>query len=190
MIKVDPETTEENLIAINAKEDRNEFLRLYDLYFDRVFNYARYRLPDAQIADDITAQTFEQALAKIKDFDPDKGVFGAWLFAIARNLIRTFYRKGQKYEFVSIDDLYSHPIDQVSPEETSEVAEEQKELLAALEMLKPRQRDILALKFAGRFTNREIASMTGLTEQNIGIIIHRAIKKLRNNLTLEEVMHE
>jgi hypothetical protein len=37
------------------------FAAIYDHYFPRVYNYMRYRLPDADTADDVTAQIFEIA---------------------------------------------------------------------------------------------------------------------------------
>ena len=40
------------------------FLRLYDKYFPRVYNDARYCCGDAEAADDLAAQTFERALAQ------------------------------------------------------------------------------------------------------------------------------
>ena len=55
-------------------------------------------------------------------------------------------------------------------------------LLAALEGLNTRERDILGLKFAARLSNRQIAKTTGLSESNVGVITYRAVGKLRERL--------
>ena len=45
-----------------------------------------------------------------------------------------------------------------------------------------RARQVLALKFAGALTNRQIAVIHGLTESNVGVILYRALLKLRSLL--------
>jgi RNA polymerase sigma-70 factor (ECF subfamily) len=60
--------------------------------------------------------------------------------------------------------------------------ETNEELLASLMNLDERERDLLSLKFAARLTNRRIADISGLSEANVGVIIFRALKKLRAEL--------
>ena len=48
-----------------------------------------------------------------------------------------------------------------------------------LSRLPDRERELLALKYGAGITNRAIASTTGLTESNVGTILHRAILALR-----------
>ncbi len=38
---------------------------------------------------------------------------------------------------------------------------------------------VLALKYGGGLTNRAIARATGLSESNVGTIVHRAVEGLR-----------
>ena len=42
-----------------------------------------------------------------------------------------------------------------------------------------RERELLSLKYGAECTNREIARMTGLSESNVGTILHRAVQALR-----------
>jgi len=48
-----------------------------------------------------------------------------------------------------------------------------------LAQLPPRERELIALKYGGAMTNRAIAAVTGLSESNVGTILHRTIGKLR-----------
>jgi RNA polymerase sigma-70 factor (ECF subfamily) len=48
-----------------------------------------------------------------------------------------------------------------------------------VQSLDGRARQILALKFGGALTNRQIAGITGLTESNVGVILYRSLTKLR-----------
>jgi RNA polymerase sigma-70 factor (ECF subfamily) len=49
----------------------------------------------------------------------------------------------------------------------------------------PRDREVFSLKYGARFTNRSIASFTGLSETNVGTILHRLVMTLRNDLKEE-----
>lgn len=162
------------------------FLRLYDEYFPRVYNYARYRCGDAEAADDLTAQTFERALAHLEDYDPQRAPIGAWLFGIARNLVNDHLRAARRRECLPLETCAEHPAPAASPEERLIQVEAQAELLAALARLSERERDLLSLKFAAGLTNRRIAEVTALSEANVGVILFRALQHLRLVLTTTE----
>ena len=155
------------------------FVRLYDEYFPRVYNYARYRCGDAEAADDLAAQTFERALSHLRYFDPQRAPFGAWLFAIARNLVSNHLRAVKRRNCLSLDAYEERPSPTASPEERLIQIEAQTELLAALDHLSERERDLLSLKFAAGLTNRRIAEITGLSEANVGVILYRSLQQLR-----------
>ena len=50
---------------------------------------------------------------------------------------------------------------------------------AALATLDARDRDLVALKFAGGLSNAEIARVLDMTESNVGTRLHRTVTKLR-----------
>jgi RNA polymerase sigma-70 factor (ECF subfamily) len=52
-------------------------------------------------------------------------------------------------------------------------------LAALLQSLPERERELLAMKYGAGMTNRAIATATGLTESNVGTIVHRAVQTLR-----------
>ncbi len=156
-----------------------EFLVFYDEFFQRVYNYIRFRCGDAQATDDLTSVVFEKALCKFTDYDPRRGQFGAWLFGIARNTVNTYLRLSTKQDCLPLETIHDHRDREPLPEETLIQSETKNELMLALNKLDGRERDLLSLKFAGHLTNRRIAEITRLSESNVGIILHRAIHKLR-----------
>jgi RNA polymerase sigma-70 factor (ECF subfamily) len=52
-----------------------------------VYNYVRFRYCGPLTADDLTSQTFERLLDNIAQYQPQRGPFEPWLFAIARNVV-------------------------------------------------------------------------------------------------------
>ena len=59
-------------------------------------------------------------------------------------------------------------------------------LLIALGELDERERDIVALKFSGALTNRQIARLVNLNSSNIGVILFRALHKMKSKLLIIE----
>jgi RNA polymerase sigma-70 factor (ECF subfamily) len=66
-----------------------------------------------------------------------------------------------------------------SPEDHAELALRRETVRAALASLDGRERDLIALKFAGGLSNAEIARVLGMSESNAGTRLHRTITKLR-----------
>jgi RNA polymerase sigma-70 factor (ECF subfamily) len=164
-----------------------DFLALYDAYFQRVYNYTRYRCGDAHTADDLTAAIFERVFNHLEDYRAERGVFGAWLFVIARSVVSHHLRAEQADRWLPLDEANDYADGAPSPEESLIHSETQNGLLAALSKLDERERDLLSLKFAARLTNRRIAEITDLSESNVAVILYRAIHRLRSIL---ETSHE
>ena len=181
---------DETRLAQQAAGEADAFLALYDRYFARVYTYFRYRIDDPHASDDLTAQAFEQALAHIASFNPQRGPFAAWLFAIARNLANARLREARRYVWLPVDSLANQPAGGPSPEEAAIQSGQEELLLEGIRELPSRQRDLLALKFSARLTNRQIAVLSGLSEANVGVIIHRAIQQLRQKVLVAEEFYE
>ncbi len=180
--KIQAPSLDKSLIIVSTAKDPDEFLLFYDAYFPRVYNYIRFRCVDAVSTDDLTSIVFEKALSNFKDFDPERGQFGAWLFGIARNTVNSYLKFTMKQATLPLDEISDQKAPDPLPEESLIQSETKGELLSALSKLDSRERDLLSLKFAGHLTNRRIAEITSLTDSNVGIILHRAIQKLRSIL--------
>ena len=73
---------------LNARKAQPQaFGDLYDLYYGRILNYVYRRTLDAAVAEEVTSNTFFNALRALPRYD-NRGKFGAWLYRIATNEIR------------------------------------------------------------------------------------------------------
>jgi RNA polymerase sigma-70 factor (ECF subfamily) len=73
-----------------------------------------------------------------------------------------------------------------SAEEVSEQNAQYAHLLLLLEKLSSRERELFALKHGADLTNRQIATLTGLSESNVGTILYRIAKQIRAKLDGDE----
>ena len=153
-----------------------DFAELYRIELPRVYNFFRYRLGDGPLAEDLTSETFEKAWRNRHKYNHDLAAFSTWLFTIARRVAVDHYRQQQPH--VGLDDLIHLP----ATENTEELAQKNADfvrLSLLLAQLEERDRELVALKYGAGLTNRTIASLTGLTESNVGVILHRALRFLR-----------
>jgi len=68
-----------------------------------------------------------------------------------------------------------------TPEDEHARASDRERLAALVERLPERERELLALKYGAGMTNRAIAELLGLSESNVGTIVHRAVQTLRRD---------
>ena len=162
--------------------DASQFEARYQQYLPRVLNFIRLRVPDDTVAQDLTAATFEQAFRKIDQLR-NQDAFAGWLFRIARNEVGQYYRRQRpQTDLDSLLELASH---QESPFEAAARREQLEQVLRAVADLPARDQEIIALKFAGELSNREIAQASGLSESNVGVILFRSIRKIRDRLGID-----
>ncbi len=182
-----PMQPDEGWLARQARQNARAFAEIYESYFDRVYSYVRYQVHDDATADDLTALVFERSMLAMNRYNPNKGDFIGWLFGIARNAVREHHRRGRTRETVSLDLFGEQPEIKRWTEEMIARQEENNTLLGAVSQLNAREREIIALKFGAGLTNRRIAGLVGLSESNVGTILYRALRRLRDMLDRESL---
>jgi RNA polymerase sigma factor (sigma-70 family) len=83
--------TDEQLLA---RGDAASFERFYVRNADELLGFFARRTRDAELAADLTAETFAAALAARRRYRPQKGSAGAWLYGIGLKKLADAQRKG------------------------------------------------------------------------------------------------
>lgn len=176
-------TVDEGELVKAAQEDPANFGPLYELYVDRIYRYAYRRVGTHHDAEDVTAQTFQQALGALPKYEWRGLPFGAWLFRIAANIINRRGRTGKRefpVEDVTVfsfaEDVAEDPVDRVARDELAD------ELNALVDGLPEDQQRALILKFSHGLKNREIGELMGRSEGAVKQLVHRALVNLRSRL--------
>lgn len=164
------------LWPIAGSADEADWNDLYARELPRIYNFFRYRVGDRATAEDLTAATFEKAWRARDRYRRDLAKFSTWLFSIARNVAIDHMRR--RRDEVPLDEAAERSAPD-SPEEQLIRKAELERLRRLCEDLPERDRELLALKYGAGLSNREIARVYGLTESNVGTILHRAVQQLR-----------
>lgn len=164
-----------------SKEAKMTFDELYENFFLRIYNYARYRCQSEQEAEDLTSCIFEKVYKKFNTYNPGKAGLEVWVFVIARSVTVDFFR-WKKFRsllpFTTLqEETLTAPHD--NPAENLEQDNEEKQLQEILQILSAQEREILNLHYYQHLKQTEIATIMNLTQSNVGVILHRAVKKIK-----------
>jgi len=149
---------------------------LYAEQLPRVYNFFRYRVGDGPDAEDLASETFERAWRARHRYRRDLAAFTTWLLTIARNLAVDHYRR--RRDQAPLEEA-AHVPGGKTPEEIAVERSDVARLSRLLEGLPERERELVALKYGAELTNRAIARVSGLSESNVGTILHRTVETLR-----------
>ena len=164
-----------------ARSTAEAFAELYEQFLPKVFRYINYRVADTHQAEDLTSVVFEKALTRFQSYDSERAAFSTWVFSIARNTVIDHYRVSRKEQTVQLDNVANVSSEKPSPEEEAAKAEELRKLQSCVAQLPQQDQEIISLKFGAEMNNRQISGMLGLSESNVGTIVYRAVRKLRDN---------
>ncbi len=184
---------QEKQLIENAKCSPQAFGELYDAYYPKISNYLLHRLSRADIAQDITADVFYKAMTRLHTFSWRNLSFSSWLYKIANNEIKMYYRKKER-RFLSLDFLFDHhdwelpdgtdiEQDYIAAEE--ELARNQafQEIQAHLLALSTIYQEVLVLRFLEGKSLEEIAEITGKNLNTVKSLVSRGKDQLRLRMT-------
>lgn len=130
---------------------------------------------DVQLSSDILQESFTRYLEKYGEAELSTSL----LYTIARNALIDGYRK-KGHEAPPVDEPGNpHP----NPETHLLVREDYRRVLTAMQKLAPEERDVLSLVVSSDLSYREIAKVTGTSEGNVKVRVHRARVKLKEMMT-------
>jgi RNA polymerase sigma-70 factor (ECF subfamily) len=143
--------------------------------------YARHLLGDAERARDVVQDTF------LKLCQQDRGQLDGhlveWLFTVCRNGALDARRKEQRMTTMTLDAVMDDLSFDPQPDEAAEQRDSVEHVLSLMAGLPANQQEVLRLKFQHSLSYREISAITGLSETNVGFLIHVGIKRLRERLS-------
>jgi len=162
-------------IMINTADELIE--HALEKYESPLIGYAMTILKDVDRSRDVVQDTFIRLYKQ--DVDKVKSGLKSWLYTVCRNRALDVLRKEKR--MVSIDDevLGLEQSKLPSPDAATDHHERIEQLIEYLNKLSDNQKEVITLKFQQGMSYTEISKKTGLTEGNVGFLLHNGLKKLR-----------
>lgn len=170
------EQSDDDLVQ-SARSDPRAFAPLYQRYVSPIYRYCYVRLGNRESAEDATSEVFMKALRGLDSYRG--GVFAAWLFKIAQNVVIDFQRRIRPLAPV---EAAGDPADPgPSPEEHAVARDDAATLRRAMARLAEDQRTVLDLQLAG-WSGDRIAASLGRSVDAVKMLRHRGVTRLREIL--------
>ena len=157
-----------------------KFREFYSKHRERLFAYLMRSTGDVQLSSDILQESFTRYLEKYGKAE----LSTALLYTIARNALIDSYRKMGSEAPPFEEQFLPHP--NPNPETHLLVREDYRRVLAAMQKLAPEERDVLSLVVSSGLSYREIAKVTGTSEGNVKVRVHRARVNLKEMMNAGE----
>jgi RNA polymerase sigma-70 factor (ECF subfamily) len=170
----------ESLVDRAVGGDTEAFGRLYDIHADRIYQHIYYRTGNVEDARDLTQEVFIKAWQALPKYRKTKTPFLGWLFTISHNRVIDYYRTKKDHAYLDNEIIGADR--ERSPEKLVEAQFTQQEIRKAILQLPEDQQQVILMSFIEGFEYSEIATALNKTEGNIRVIIHRALRKMREIL--------
>jgi len=167
---------DEKLILAVKRGERDKFGVLVDRYQKPIYRFLRNMRLDHDEASDIMQNSFVLAYQNLGSFR-QSGRFRNWLFTIASNQARNYFRSRSRQRQVPLDEIDPPAVegDQELPLERQQL---RKRLEEILERLPVQQRQVVVLRVFEQLPFKDVAEACGLGLSNAKVTYYRALKTL------------
>jgi RNA polymerase sigma-70 factor (ECF subfamily) len=155
------------------------FQELVGRYERTIFNLIVRIVRDPVLAEDVAQDAFVKAFRKLSTFDPARR-FSSWILRIAHNAALDALRRRRADPVIAGDLIEPAAPPPADPVETASLG---RALDAALAVLRPEWRAVIALRYQEELSYEEIAEVLEMPEGTVKTFVHRARKQLMEALT-------
>jgi RNA polymerase sigma-70 factor (ECF subfamily) len=173
-------------LLVHARGDAGSFAVFYDRHHPGVHRFFALQSGSRHLAEELSAETFAEALASLGRFDPSLGSGSGWLYAIAHHQWHRFLRRGE------VDQRHRHRLRVVVPpaaalevERVIDVADAHSlrpRLTSALAGLSDPIRSAVLLRVAAELPYAEVAALLGCTEGTARMRVKRGLHQLSHSM--------
>lgn len=155
---------------------KDEMEQIYQEHAQSVYGFLLLRTHDSQLAEELTQETFYQALRCVEKFDGSCKV-STWLCAIAKKVLLKYWQKN-KVATVSLADNEVIRAEEANAEEIFLAEENKVELMAKVHQLPQAMKEVIYLRLAADLSFKQIGEIMNKTEVWARVTFYRGKEKL------------
>ncbi len=161
--------------------DKDAFAVIFDEYQPKIFRYIYFKVPRIETCEDLVSEVFLKFWQAVYHDQRQVDNLQAFIYRIAHNTVVDFYRlRRQEVDLSQLVELADENSEKIVAQ--INIDQDIKELLKVLTDLPTDQAEIITLHYIEELSVKEIAKITGKKENNVRVILHRAIKALKEKL--------
>ena len=174
------------LFELAISGDESAFLALYERLKAGIFRYAYYMTSSKFAAEEVTQEVFLTLLQNRARFDPKQGDLGAFVFGIARNLVRRIDRRERPFEPLPDDAEVIARLVGPAPESPNQLVQDQLigNVRAAVASLPEHYRQVVVLCDLCEMSYADAATRLGCAVGTVRSRLNRGHKLLAGKLKL------
>lgn len=155
---------------------KDEMEQIYQEHAQSVYGFLLLRTHDSQLAEELTQETFYQALRCVEKFDGSCKV-STWLCAIAKKVLLKYWQKN-KVATVSLADNEVIRAEEANAEDIFLAEENKVELMAKVHQLPQAMKEVIYLRLAADLSFKQIGEIMNKTEVWARVTFYRGKEKL------------
>lgn len=153
-----------------------DFEQIYRANVNIVYRYLFSLTRDPDLAEDLTSQTFLEAIRSIHRYRGESQL-STYLCGIARNLLRKEREKQSRRRECPLEDAKYLPSGETT-EETVLAEMNRQEIYRRIRGLPPKLREVVCLRISGELSFKEIGAIMGESETWARVTFYRAKQRL------------
>jgi len=162
-----------------------EFSKIYDKQIDKIYRFIYLKVSSEEIAQDICSETFLRGWKRFQVKSSKIENIQAFLYQIARNLIADHYREKGNVQIVPLESIVIIDSKQ-NLEKNAILTSDIDGVKKALTNLKDDYQNVIIWHYLNDLSISEIAELLGRTKVSTRVLLHRALKALRQQLTMNK----
>jgi len=171
------------VLAFKTESDRDKFEYIYSKYKRLLLHKAYGILHDYMLAEDAASEAFLRIYKNLdKIDDPRSNKCIAFVVTIVKNAALTLLKKKTRDR---AEELLDNNQDSFELEDfvVSELSSQA--IYGLMDEVGEEYKSVFLLKYAYDMSNKEIGSALGISPNNVGVLLHRARKKISDILRKE-----
>lgn len=182
---------------------KKKFSKIYDQYVEKIYRFVFFRVNSQETAEDLTSKVFLKGWEAFKNKKLIR--FASWrvadknqkeiqsqneiknpqafLYQIARNLVIDYYREKGRTQIVSTEFIPQIADPRTNLEEIAKTNSDLEIVKQAMINLKEDYQEVIIWHYLDDLSISEIAEILNKQEGAVRVMLHRALKDLKNELS-------
>lgn len=161
---------------------RKTFSQIYDKYIDKIYKFVFFKVNSQEIAEDLTSEAFSRTWVVFKENQDEIKNVRAFLYKTANNLVIDHYRQKGRANIISVNNpLIIDPKQDL--EKNILLNSDMENIRQALFHLKEDYQNVIIWHYLDDLPISEVSELLNKTEQATRVLLHRALKTLKQKIT-------